>query len=75
MVTETIGQHDRIMRMPEVMETVGLSRPQLYLLISQGKFPKQIKLTPGGKAAGWLQSEVLDYINSRVVESRAQAAA
>lgn len=67
---QIVQQDDRILRMPEVVETVGLSRPQIYLLISQNKFPKQIKLTPGGWVAGWLQSEVMDYIRSRVAESR-----
>ena len=64
---------DRIMRMPDVMRTVGLSRPQIYLLIQQGEFPKQIKLTPGGKVAGWLQSEVMGYLKTRVAESRGLA--
>ena len=64
---------DRIMRMPDVMRTVRLSRPQIYLLIQQGEFPKQIKLTPGGKVAGWLQSEVMGYLKTRVAESRGLA--
>lgn len=75
MVTDSIVQpNDRILRMPELVKTVGLSRPQIYLLISQNKFPKQFKLTPGGKVAGWLQSEVMEYIRSRVIESRNLAA-
>lgn len=71
---QSISANDRILRMPEVMETVGLSRPQIYLLIAQGEFPKQIKLTPGGKVAGWLKSEVLDYLQDRIEVSRGLAA-
>jgi prophage regulatory protein len=71
MTTEQIVQDDdRILRMPEVMKVVGLSRPQIYLLISRNEFPKQIKLTPGGKASGWLLSGIMSYLRSRVVESR-----
>ncbi len=64
---------DRILRMPEVVRTIGLSKPQIYLLISKGEFPKQIKLTSGGKVAGWLQSEIMDYIQSRIDQSRSDA--
>ena len=70
----SIAENDRIMRMPEVIKTTGISRPQIYLLISKGEFPKQIKLTSGGKIAGWLQSEVMDWVASRVIASRKLAA-
>lgn len=66
-----IAPGDRILRMPEVMDKVGLSRPQIYLLISKGCFPKPIKLTPSGRAAGWLLSEILDYMQSRVDQREA----
>ncbi|MEQ8407034.1 MAG: AlpA family phage regulatory protein [Marinoscillum sp.] len=68
----TVTIEDRILRISEISRIVGLSRSQIYLLISQGKFPKQIKLTPAGKAAGWLHSEVLEYLNARISESRTQ---
>ena len=63
---------DRFLRMPEVRETTGLSRPQIYLLISKGQFPKQIKL--GEKASAWLQSEIRNWMQSRIVKSRAVSA-
>ena len=59
---------DRFLRMPEVRETTGLSRPQIYRLISRGEFPKQVKL--GEKASAWLQSEIKDWMNSKIVASR-----
>jgi len=59
---------DRFLRMPEVRETTGLSRPQIYRLISRGEFPKQIKL--GDEASAWLQSEIKDWMNSKIVASR-----
>ena len=63
-----VSETDRFLRMPEVREATGLSRPQIYLLISKGEFPKQIKL--GEKASAWLQSEIRSWMQSRIVHSR-----
>ena len=38
------------------------------LLNEKGDFPQAIKL--GGRAIGWLESEVIEWINDRVVISR-----
>ena len=68
----SIESNDRFLRMPEVRDMTGLSRPQIYLLISQDKFPKQIKL--GQKASAWLLSEIQDWMQSRIAESRGMVA-
>ena len=61
--------NDRFLRLPEVRLTTGLSRAHIYLLISKGSFPKQVKL--GEKASGWLLSEIRDWMQSRIIKSRA----
>ena len=61
---------DRFLRMPEVIRVTGISRAQIYLLISKQEFPCQVKLTSAGKAAGWLSSEVQTWLNDRVKASR-----
>lgn len=66
--THTIGQDDRFLRMPEVRKTTGLSRAHVYYLAQQGQFPKPYKL--GEKASGWLQSEVREWMQSRIDEGR-----
>ena len=53
-----------IIRLPEVMNTVGLSRPTIYRMMKAGMFPQQIKL--GTAAVGWLRSEVEQWINRRL---------
>lgn len=53
----------RIMRLPEVLKTVGLSRSTLYKQISIGLFPAQISL--GARAKGWLSQEVEALIEAR----------
>ena len=61
-------EFDPILRWPEVKTLVGLSRPRVYELISAGRFPRSIKLTPGGRANGWLKSEIDTYLKARVAE-------
>ena len=65
-----ISTDERFLRIREVAEISGLSIPQIYVEISKGEFPKQIKLTSGGKIAGWLRSEVLRWVWERVEKGR-----
>jgi len=62
---------ERILRCADVCSHVGLSRSQIYNLVSQGTFPKPIKL--GERASGWLESEVCAWIDQRIQESRKEA--
>jgi prophage regulatory protein len=54
--------------MNEVKDRVGLRQSQIYLLIQQGKFPAQIKL--GKKAAAWVESEVTEWMQNLIKQSR-----
>ena len=56
----------RLIRIREVIRLTGISKSYIYQLVSQGKFPKPVTLVPGGKSVAWLESEVLDFIVSRV---------
>lgn len=61
----------QIMRLPEVIATVGLSRPSIYRLKDAGAFPKQIKL--GASSVGWLRAEIEAWIAARVSARDSQA--
>lgn len=56
---------EKILKIDEVVEITKISRSEIYRLIQKNAFPKQLKLTAGGKASGWLESEVQQYISSR----------
>ena len=56
----------KILRLPIVKSLTGLSRSTIYIRISEGTFPKQLDL--GGRAVGWLESEILDWIDERIQE-------
>lgn len=53
-----------ILRLPEVLRMVGLSRPSIYRMMKAGAFPAQVQLSPG--AVGWLGSEVVGWLAGRV---------
>jgi prophage regulatory protein len=60
-----------ILRLPEVNKSTGLSRSTIYLRISQGTFPKPVNL--GGRAVGWLEAEIQDWLQQRIEASRKPA--
>jgi prophage regulatory protein len=55
---------NQFLRMSQLKQKVALSRSQIYRLIQQGEFPKQIKL--GDKIAVWVDSEVEEWMSSKV---------
>jgi prophage regulatory protein len=61
-----------ILRLPNVKASTGLSRSTIYLRISQGTFPKPVKL--GGRAVGWVQTEVQEWLQRQIEASRRTAA-
>lgn len=58
----------KILRLPEIKARTGLSRSTIYLYIAEGRFPKPIAL--GGRAVGWLDSEIDDWLDQRIKASR-----
>jgi prophage regulatory protein len=53
-----------IIRRPQVEAMTGLSRSTIYARIAAGAFPRQVFL--GGKAVGWIEAEILAWIESRI---------
>ena len=64
-------QNEKIIRLPQVKEMVGLGTTAIYGKIKSGDFPKAIKL---GRVSGWLESEIQAWILKQVKASRPEAA-
>lgn len=64
-----MSNEERIIRMPEVESTVGLSAATIYRRIKAGEFPAPVKL--GKHASGWLLSEVQGWIQKQAGRSPA----
>lgn len=60
-----------INRLPQVIKRTGLSRSTIYALIKCGQFKTPISL--GARAVGWLESDVSEFIASRIKASRPDA--
>ena len=54
----------RILKAKQVAEEINVSVPQVYKLVSIGRFPKPIKL--GERGSGWLITEIDEWLQSRV---------
>lgn len=52
----------RLLRLPEVMDRVGLRRSAIYQRMSEGRFPKSRSLGP--KCAVWVEAEINEWIQS-----------
>lgn len=60
-----------ILRYSDVMKRTGLSRAAIYQRLSNSEFPAPIHL--GGRAVGFVEHEVTDWLERMVHASRATA--
>ena len=60
-----------ILRLPLVKARTGLSRSSIYKRISDGCFPRPVSL--GGRAVGWIEVEIDDWLNHQIEASRKPA--
>ena len=54
---------ERILRLPQVAELVGLRRSMIYRLMQEGEFPRPVRLAP--RAVGWRMSDLQAWIAAR----------
>ena len=62
---------EAILRLPLVKSRTGLSRSTIYLRVKKGTFPKPVNL--GARAVGWIESEVDDWLEQQIKQSRQAA--
>lgn len=55
-------------RLPEVQRRTGYSKAWIYRLMSQQRFPSAVKI--GSRAIAFVESEIDDWIDQRIEESR-----
>jgi len=53
---------DKLIRLPRVMELLGIQRSTVWAWVKSGKIPKGTKLSH--KVTVWKESEILAYISS-----------
>lgn len=55
----------KLIRLPEVLERVGLKKTSVYKLMSEEEFPRPTKL---GTASAWVEEEIETWIKERAAE-------
>ena len=56
----------KVLKVKEVASEISISVPQVYKLVSLGRFPKPIKL--GERGSGWLRIEIDAWLESKIEE-------
>ncbi|MBW5824440.1 AlpA family transcriptional regulator [Yersinia kristensenii] len=59
-------------RLSDVQRRTGYSKAWIYRLIKQDRFPKPVKI--GSRSIAFVESEIDEWINQRIAESRGTAA-
>jgi prophage regulatory protein len=54
----------KLIRLPQVKQTTGLSKSTIYSRIAEGTFPKQISLGP--RLVAWVESDIQNWIAEQV---------
>ena len=60
----------KIIRLRDLPNYVGLRRTQIDELVRKGEFPRPIKLSDTGRARGWLESEVWAWQQERLAKRK-----
>ncbi|HDG1711061.1 TPA: AlpA family transcriptional regulator [Kluyvera ascorbata] len=61
-----------LIRLPEVQRRTGYSKAWIYKLLKEKRFPAAVKI--GSRAIAFVESEVNDWVNQRIAESRGEVA-
>jgi len=54
----------KLLRLPQVKQSTGLSKSTIYARIAGGTFPKQIPLGP--RLVVWVESDIQNWISEQV---------
>jgi prophage regulatory protein len=67
------AQTRRILRMRDICQKLGLCPSTVHDLVARGIFIKPFTLIPGGRAVGWLEVDVDQWIFDRKEASSLEA--
>ena len=64
----------QVLRHAEVKKRLKVSSAKLFDMVAKGQFPKPFKIVPGGRAVGWLESDVDEWVLDRKATLTQEAA-
>lgn len=60
--------HDRLIRMPDVLNITGCQKSTIYLMIEKGQFPAPVRISK--KYVAWPESAVLQWVQDRINDAK-----
>ena len=64
MISKESAKPLRLLRLPEVMERVGLRHTAIYGRMARGQFPKPVRI--GLRAVAWPESDIDRFVEARI---------
>lgn len=58
----------KLLRLPQVIECVGLSRSTIYSMMERAAFPRPVKA--GERAVAWVSDEIDGWLEQRASERK-----
>jgi len=65
---------NRMYRLRDLPQFVGLRRTQISELIKTGEFPKPVPLSNSGRAVAWLEADLIAWQSARITARNSVAA-
>ena len=59
-------ESDRLIRRPELVDTIGLTERQIRNLENRGLFPPRVLIAPDGRAVGWSFNQIQAWVAARL---------
>ena len=66
----TPNEGRRVIRMRRLREKYPFSESSIYDQIKKGQFPAPFTLTEGGRARGWFEDEIDEYLAARAASEK-----
>ena len=62
----------RILRMKDLPAKVGFAPSTIYELVAKGEFPRPFKILPSGRAAGWFESTIDEWLQQCSIDKKGE---
>jgi prophage regulatory protein len=61
---------EALLKLPEVKRRVGLSKTDIYIMMSANRFPRNVKISI--RSVAWVESEIENWVQQKIAKSRPQ---
>lgn len=62
-LSQSLNTIEKLYRLPELIENIGLKRSSIYQLMAEGRFPKPLKIS--ARAVAWRAGDIAKWQSER----------